>query len=294
MSWASAHLPTPPILAHRVSTDLFVATSAWPESSLARAVPPSCYRGAVTAPRSRRDGDSVVVELPEWTPRRPAHRMVPALSALGRGVPSFRFELSTFSAGAWSPWVAGATVGGERLPAASASAGRLVAQIDEFVASPPAERIRMALRVSADEGDALASPWFVSLSAWSPTPAGDVPRGGSARLVVPTLSQMEADPAIRSRICSPTCVAMVLAYYGARADVADLAREIYHPALDIYGVWPAAVRAAGRRGVGGYVLRFPDWSAAEWCLAQGLPIIASVRYAGGELTGAAVAATPGH
>jgi hypothetical protein len=90
---------------------------------------------------------------------------------------------------------------------------------------------------------------------------------------------MEEDAAIRHRVCSPTCVAMVLAYHGYRVAVADLAREMLQPELDLYGVWPAAIRAASRRGVGGYLLRFPDWAAAAWCLERGMPVIASVRYA---------------
>src|SRR5439155_16532698 len=73
-----------------------------------------------------------------------------------------------------------------------------------------------------------------------------------------------------------------------------LAADVFHPALDIYGVWPAAVSAAARRGIPGYLLRFPDWTAAAWCLDHGLPIIASVRYEAGELTGAAIVATTGH
>ncbi len=275
-------------------TDLFVSASAWPEDSLARAVPPSCYRGVGAAPRPRRDGDSMIVELPEWSPRRPAHRLVPALSALGRDVPPFRFELSAFAAGAWSPWVAGATVGPARLPIAAVASDSLVAHIDEFVASPPAERVRLVLRVAGARAAPLTAPWFVSLSAWSPAVSEETSAGGSARLVVPAVSQMEEDAAVRSRICSPTCVAMVLAYYGASVAVADLAREIFQPDLDIYGVWPAAVCTAGRHGIAGYLLRFPDWSAAEWCLAQGMPIIASVRYGAGELTGAAVSETLGH
>ena len=75
---------------------------------------------------------------------------------------------------------------------------------------------------------------------------------------------------------------------------AALAAEMFHAGTDLYGVWPAAVLAAGRRGVAGYLLRFPDWAAVAWCLEHGLPVIASVRYAAGELTGAAVAATSGH
>ena len=87
---------------------------------------------------------------------------------------------------------------------------------------------------------------------------------------------------------------MVLGYWRRPAAVAELAREVFHPGTDLYGVWPAAILAAGRRGIAGYLLRFPDWAAAAWCLARGLPVIASVRYASGELTGAAAAATPGH
>jgi hypothetical protein len=87
---------------------------------------------------------------------------------------------------------------------------------------------------------------------------------------------------------------MVLGYWGRPVEVPALAAAMFHAALDLYGVWPAAIQAAGRRGVAGYLLRFPDWSAAAWCLDHGLPVIASVRYGRGELEGAAVEETPGH
>jgi Peptidase_C39 like family len=277
-----------------VPTDLFLAASAWLSEHLAAAVPPSCFRGIDRAPSPEADGNDVVIVLPEWRPRVPSRRLVPAFS-IGEGVQGFRFELATFAAGAWSPYVAGAAVGRDPFAPVPARAGTLAAEIDEFVATPPAERVRLVLRVSAaDLGALRASPWFVSLSAWSPSAPVPAPIGGGAELAVPAFSQMEEDSAIRSRICSPASVAMVLAYYGARVPVAELAREIFHAELELYGVWPAAVSAAGRRGVAGFLLRFPDWAAAAWCLERGVPIIASVRYGAGELTGAAIDQTTGH
>src|SRR5207247_10993456 len=99
----------------------------------------------------------------------------------------------------------------------------------------------------------LRAPWLVSLSAWDGSLAA--PSGArfasATRLAVPALSQVEADAVVRMRICSPASVAMVLAYWGERVEVASLARELFHPALDRYGVCPAALSAARRHGVAG-------------------------------------------
>lgn len=277
-------------------TDLFLATSGWPSSVFADVIPPSCRRDVEAAPTPRRDDGDVVVDLPEWRPRLAARHLVPAFSALSSARASFRFEVSVQRAGRWSAWVAGATIGEARFAPLGARAEGLAAEIDEFVAEAPANAVRVRLRVRADGRHApFAVPWLVSLSAWDgslPTPGA---RAASAtRLAVPALSQMEADEAIRMRICSPASVAMVLAYWGERVEVASLAREIFHPALDRYGVWPAAIDVAGRHGVAGYLLRFPDWASAAWCLERGLPVIASVTYGAGELAGAAMPETSGH
>ena len=248
-------------------------------------------------PAPRVDGAEAVVDFPEWRPRRPARHLLPALSALGPVPYSFRFEVSARAGGAWSPWVGGAAIGAARFEPVAERAEALAAEIDEFRASAPVEAIRLRLRVSAADPRALfAAPWLVTLSAWDgeAAAAGQARAGGAARLAVPALTQMEADEAIRRRICSPASVAMVLAYYGARVDLAALAREIFHPGLDRFGVWPAAIVAAARRGLAGYLLRFPDWESAAWCLERGMPVIASVRYGAGELAGAAIAETTGH
>ena len=278
-------------------TDLFLAASGWPPSALADVVPPSCRRDVQAAPAPRREGDDAVVELPEWRPRSAARHLVPAFNALHPTPVSFRFEVAVQRGDGWSAWVAGATIGEARFTPLDARADGLAVEIDEFVADAPAPVVRVRLRVRADDRRALfAAPWLVSLSAWDgrlPAPPRARSDGG-ARLAVPALSQMDADEAIRMRICSPASVAMVLGYWGERVELASLAREIFHPALDRYGVWPAAIRAAGRYGVAGYLLRFPDWASAAWCLERGLPVIASVRYGAGELDGAAIPETSGH
>jgi hypothetical protein len=221
---------------------------------------------------------------------------MPAFAAIAEIDYSVRFELSVLASGAWSPWVGTVTVGAASFPPLAANAEGLQADVDVFTTAVPVEAVRMRLRLRARNIAALlATPWLLTLSACDLVAAQPISvPAASARLAVPALSQMREGGALAARVCSPTSVAMVLAYLGTTDSVARLAAEMFHPALDLYGVWPAAICAAGRRGVLGYLLRFPDWAAARWCLDQGLPIIASVRYAAGELANAAIAQTEGH
>jgi len=287
-----AHAPT----LTELPTDLFLAAARWSADSLLLAVPPECRR-EVDAPRpAQRDGDDVVLAFPEWYPRRPSTRFVPALSVLTARPPGFRFELSARVSGRWTAWVAAASLGGVEFASLPASATALAVEVDEFVAVSPADALRLRARLPHSAAAVLSDArWLVSLSAWDGRT--DVSRSGvtaAVRLTVPTRSQMDEEAAVRERICSPTSVAMVLEHHGRSVTTAALAAETFHADLDRYGIWPAAILSAGRHGLAGYVLRFPTWAAAEWCLAAGLPVIASVRYGTGELTGAAVAGTSGH
>src|SRR3989454_153403 len=229
--------------------------------------------------------------LPTWTPRRPAAHLLPSFAPLTDAPLAFRFEVSALADGEWSAWAASATIGAAEFAPLPSATPPLTCDVDVFRAAPAVDAVRLRVRVRA----AASARWIVALStADAAAPDLRLAEGAAARLEVPALSQMEADATLGARLCSPTSVAMVLGYWGRAAAPAALAAEMFHPALDIYGVWPAAVRAAGARGVAGYLLRFPDWRAARWCLERGIPIIASVRYAAGELGGAAVAATSGH
>lgn len=272
-----------------------------------RAVPPACRRPPVVLgpPDIDEARGEATLTVPAWAPRAPARHLLPAFAALTTLEWSGRFELSVREGAGWSPWVGAASLGPAVFDPITAAAGPLTSDVDVFLARRPVEAIRLRLRLrAADVRGVLSAPWLLSVSA-AGEPADDAvapagasaagrPAGSGVRLAVPALSQMTEDRAIALRVCSPASVAMVLGFWGRPVSVAAVAAEIHHPGLDLYGVWPAAIRAAARRGVAGYLLRFPHWPAARWCLEQGLPVIASIRYGAGELAGAAIEATTGH
>ena len=107
-------------------------------------------------------------------------------------------------------------------------------------------------------------------------------------------SQMTAPQAIATRICSPTCVSMVLTLWNRPHDWLVLAEECHDPASGMYGVWPLAVAAAARRDCIGAVEVFEDWEAPLTVLAAGVPLVTSIRFFAGELPGAPLGETHGH
>ncbi len=289
-----------------MTTDLLAVVSGLPPHALIEAVPPACRRDADPAPTPTADGPDVLVDPGPWRPRKPARHLVPAFSVLTSEPYAVRFELAAGRGGTWTPWLGTVTVGGAAFEPLPAAVDGLQADIDFWTAAEPVEQVRLRLRLRAARPDrVLAAPWILTLSASDLAPAAGPAEFGAGqpeqeapgpgvRLDVPPLSQCAEAPDIAARICSPTSVAMVLAHFGCPVSPAVLAGEVYHPGLDRYGVWPAAVCAAARRGVLGYLLRFPDWTAAAWCLARGRPIVASVRFAAGELAGAPLRQSEGH
>ena len=265
------------------------------------AVPPSCRAPArastydAVQDADPETGADVLVEIEECVPRVPAVHLVPSYSALTSVPFSFRFELRVRVAGAWSPWVASDTIGAAVFDPLAAHGGPLSVDIDEFTTSAPADAIRLRMRWRGERA-ALTAPWLITLSASDrrASASASVTATGRASLSVPAISQMVVGGPIAMRICSPTAVAMVLGYWGRPVSALSLASEVFHAATDRYGVWPAAIAAAARHDVAGYLLQFPDWASAAWCLEHGMPIVASVRFAAGELRGAPLPETSGH
>jgi len=113
-------------------------------------------------------------------------------------------------------------------------------------------------------------------------------------LPVPPVSQLTAPPAIRHKICSTTCVNMVLRYFGVPTHNGELTALTHHAPSQMFGVWPLNMWAASRKGALGAIELFTSLDDAVPALAAGLPVVSSIRFRAGELVGAPLDATGGH
>jgi hypothetical protein len=104
--------------------------------------------------------------------------------------------------------------------------------------------------------------------------------------------------------CSPTSTSMVVAYFraGPSSDetawvdppVDFTARNVFDYTYDGAGNWPFNTAYAGTRGdLRGFVTRLRSLAEAELFIAAGIPLVASVSFKKGELTGAGYG-TNGH
>jgi hypothetical protein len=108
--------------------------------------------------------------------------------------------------------------------------------------------------------------------------------------------------------CSPTSTAMVLGYYGRlpapssyawvgpRTDpwVDEVARRTYDHAYQGTGNWPFNTAYAASRGLSAFVTRLRSLAEAESLIAAGIPVIASISFPSGALSGAPISASAGH
>ena len=117
----------------------------------------------------------------------------------------------------------------------------------------------------------------------------------------PAISQMAAASAIRSRICSPTALAMAIAYLHRLNTSAqytklwtELISDCYDPVTKAYGMWPQAIYQASRLNCLAAVECSTNWSTIEQALLQQTPVICSIRFDPGELDTAPLKRTAGH
>lgn len=117
-------------------------------------------------------------------------------------------------------------------------------------------------------------------------------------LNVPQRSQGVEAPEIRGKICSPTCVAMVLEYYGVNLPTAKVCEGVFDHGAGIYGNWSFNTVYAMQVGRGklaeACVGRFGSLEELENEIAAGRPVIISLCWGKGELTDAVVGSSDGH
>jgi hypothetical protein len=102
---------------------------------------------------------------------------------------------------------------------------------------------------------------------------------------------------------------MVLGYYDRLPDpstyawvgadhtdpwVDQAARATYDAAYEGTGNWPFNTAYAATRTGHAFVTRLADLRAAERYIAAGIPLVASISFGSGELTGAPISSTAGH
>ncbi|WP_269305195.1 peptidase C39 family protein [Aeromicrobium sp. HA] len=107
--------------------------------------------------------------------------------------------------------------------------------------------------------------------------------------------------------CSPTSTSMVLRYYGLRPKAADYAwasgadRWVDHAARYSYdssykgtGTWPFNTAYASMYSTDAVVHRLVNLREIEAYVKKGVPVVTSVAFGRGQLSGSPISATPGH
>ncbi len=101
--------------------------------------------------------------------------------------------------------------------------------------------------------------------------------------------------------CSPTSLSMVMAYWankmgrrGLDQEVPTVARGTYDYVYRGNGNWPFNTAYAASNGLKASVNRFSSLGQVERWIAKGVPVIASISWERGGLTGAPLPASSGH
>jgi uncharacterized protein YvpB len=175
---------------------------------------------------------------------------------------------------------------------------------DTLVLQAPADAIQLRIVLHAEPaGRPALRALRVALSGPSPLVASATftPR----ELPVPLRSQMAYPNG--PNICSPTSLAMLLAYWQARTAapqltpfaaseaVADVVVPlVYDPAYDGHGNWAFNTAFAASHGMEAYVARFESLAQLEPWLAAGVPVAITAAWQPGELDGAPISSSAGH
>lgn len=213
---------------------------------------------------------------------------------------SLRFELRVRIGDQWSGWYAmgeWSSQGGRSLGGQADAFGSV--NIDTLKLKQPANVLQYRVRLTSSLPDRTPlvrqiAVVYANMARGLSGPQLSRPEGGARDLDVPQRSQLDEDPAVARTICSPTSLAMVLQYWGSKMSVAEVYAGVRDRTTGIYGNWPLNTAFAGANGFQARVDRFYSVVQLEQEIAAGRPVIVSVAYGTGELSGAAAPSTDGH
>ncbi len=234
--------------------------------------------------------------LPSWSVDAPADAGV-----------KFFIRTRDEKSGDWSPWL---YIGswGKTLPRDknTLSFEYGVVDIDYLKLWRPADAYQMRAVLESFDVDGKTDPSIRKLTViYSGIVEDPVQRAELARPVVidgewartldvPFFTQANAPDALRPRICSPTSVTMVMQYLGDEQGMVGNALAIYDTDYEIFGNWGRAVAYAGQQGYDAYLDRIRTWDQVKAYIAQGQPVIASIRFETGTFPSNVMDQTDGH
>jgi len=99
--------------------------------------------------------------------------------------------------------------------------------------------------------------------------------------------------------CSPTSTSMVLGYWGDNAPdcstrVQAAVKGVYDWLYDGHGNWPFNTAYAATRTDDAFVTRLRNLREARSFIEAGIPLVASISFGPGQLSGAPIGSTNGH
>ncbi len=193
----------------------------------------------------------------------------------------------------WSPWLRIGSWGrvNDKRSLAKSQSGYV--DEDTLKLSRPADayQIRATLQSFAPSLDLTPSIRRIAVaysgpvnenSAWakSLTPAPLSAEKWAVDLKVPYIPQGDNDFAVTGMTCSPTSLTMVLQHFGVNRDAMENCLAVWDDHNEIFGNWSNNTQRAAELGMDSWLQRFRNWEQVKEHIAQGLPVIASIRFDG--------------
>lgn len=196
-----------------------------------------------------------------------------------------RIDLTVYRAdgqvSGWLPYVDFSPAGRESLCGADD-----VARIGTDIVESPVPIVAIEVRCDAPlDAIAVSTPLHRRSS---------IPATVRNALEVPALSQYLAAHPEERGWCSPTSLAMLLAYWGKPHDIPEIVRAVYDKRYGGTGNWTFNIAYASRFGLRAAVTHLAGLDHAAGFIAAGIPLALSFSWTGGDLPGAPLDHSDGH